>query len=72
MFAKLKTGVSAAVLSLSTTAAMALPPDYSTLTDAIDFSTASEAVLAGLVLLAGFGLTIKGATAVMRALGIKK
>lgn len=60
------------VVATVSTAAMAAPPDYTALTGAIDFSTAGAAVLAGFVLLAGFGLTIKGGNAVMVALGIKK
>jgi hypothetical protein len=45
-------------------------PDFTTLTSGIDFSTAAAAVLAGYLLLANFGVVIKGGRVVLKALGI--
>lgn len=47
------------------------PPDYTALTGGIDFSTAAAAVLAGYLLLANFGLVVKGGRVILRAIGLK-
>lgn len=60
-----------AALSVAVGSAHAVGPDYSALTGAIDFSTASAAVLAGFVLLAGFGLVVKGGSVILRKLGLR-
>jgi hypothetical protein len=62
--------VAGVLVSVAPLSAFAAAPDFSALTAGIDFSTASAAVLAGFVLLAGFGLTIKGGKVIMRSLGL--
>lgn len=49
----------------------ALGPDFSALTGAISFTTAGTAVLAGYLLLAKFGLVVKGGRAILKAIGLK-
>lgn len=47
-------------------------PDFSVLISALRFDSASAAVLAGFVLLAGFGLIVYGGHRFLEAIGIQK
>lgn len=57
-------------LTVLPSAAFAVPPDFTTLTAAADFSTASAAILVVLAALAGVAIVWKGGRMILRALGM--
>lgn len=63
-----KKGAMVVLASLSSVRVFAAPPDFSTLTTGIDFSTAITAILAAMAALAGVYIVMKGGQLILSAI----